>query len=119
MQFAQMLVNGGELNGMRLLSPRTVDLMASNHVARSVRRADRSATEGHGLRADRRSRARFDRLGRRVSNGSFGWDGAFGTHFWVDRKEQLVGLLLIQEPVGALSRDFENAVMQAIIDYAA
>jgi hypothetical protein len=38
------------------------------------------------------------------------------THFWVDRKEQLVGLLLIQEPVGALSRDFENAVMQAIVE---
>jgi len=53
---------------------------------------------------------------RRTSNGSFGWDGAFGTHFWVDRKEQLVGLLMIQEPVGALSRDFENAVMQAIVD---
>ena len=54
--------------------------------------------------------------GRRESNGSFGWDGAFGTHFWVDRKEQLVGLLMIQEPVGQLSRDFENAVMQAIVD---
>jgi len=53
---------------------------------------------------------------RRESIGSFGWDGAFGTHFWVDRKEQLVGLLMIQEPVGPLSRDFENAVMQAIVE---
>ena len=54
--------------------------------------------------------------GRRESNGSFGWDGAFGTHFWVDRKEQLVGLLMIQEPVAAMGRDFENAVMQAIVE---
>ena len=49
-------------------------------------------------------------------HGSFGWDGAFGTHFWVDRKEQLVGLLMIQESNGPLMRDFENAVMQAIVE---
>jgi CubicO group peptidase (beta-lactamase class C family) len=36
---------------------------------------------------------------RRSSAVSFGWDGAFGTHFWVDRKEQLTGLLLIQQAV--------------------
>jgi len=53
---------------------------------------------------------------RRQSNGSFGWDGAFGTHFWVDRKEQLVGLLMVQEPNEPLKRDFENAVMQAIVE---
>jgi CubicO group peptidase (beta-lactamase class C family) len=53
---------------------------------------------------------------RRESSGSFGWDGAFGTHFWVDRKEQLVGLLMVQESNGQLMRDFENAVMQAIVE---
>ena len=54
---------------------------------------------------------------RRTSAGSFGWDGAFGTHFWVDRKEQLTGILLIQQAVNtALNRDFENAVMQAIVE---
>ena len=54
---------------------------------------------------------------RRVGAGSFGWDGAFGTHFWVDRKEQIAGVLLIQQGVqGQLNRDFENAVMQAIVD---
>jgi len=53
---------------------------------------------------------------RRTSAGSFGWDGAFGTHFWVDRKEQLVGLLMVQESNGQLMRDFENAVMQSIVD---
>jgi CubicO group peptidase (beta-lactamase class C family) len=115
MQFAQMLVNGGELNGKRLLSPRTVDLMASNHVGDLFAQA--SATRqgmGFGLTVE----VVMDGIqaNRRTSNGSFGWDGAFGTHFWVDRKEQLVGLLMIQEPVGALSRDFENAVMQAIVD---
>ena len=54
--------------------------------------------------------------GRRVSSGSFGWGGAFGTYFWVDRKESLVGLLMVQESVGQLRTDLENAVMQAIIE---
>jgi len=53
---------------------------------------------------------------RRVSAGSFGWDGAFGTHFWVDRKERLTAMILIQQAMNAqLNRDFENAVMQAIV----
>ena len=109
-QFAQMLVNGGELNGKRLLSPRTVDLMASNHVGDLYRPG-----MGFGLTVE----VVMDQIAanRRSSNGSFGWDGAFGTHFWVDRKEQLAGLLMIQRSSYAtLNRDFENAVMQAIID---
>jgi CubicO group peptidase (beta-lactamase class C family) len=115
MAFAQMLVNGGILNGKRLLSPRTVDLMASNHVGDLYSGVNqRVKGMGFGLTVD----VVLDNVAanRRESIGSFGWDGAFGTHFWVDRKEQLVGLLMIQEPVGQLSRDFENAVMQAIVE---
>jgi CubicO group peptidase (beta-lactamase class C family) len=115
MQFAQMLVNGGALNGKRLLSPRTVDLMATNHVGDLYAGvAQRLKGMGFGLTVE----VVLDNVAanRRESNGSFGWDGAFGTHFWVDPKEQLVGLLMIQEPVGQLSRDFENAVMQAIVE---
>jgi CubicO group peptidase (beta-lactamase class C family) len=115
MRFAQMLVNGGELAGTQLLSPRTVDLMASNHV-RDLDSGVSQRTEGVGFGLTVEVVLDSVASGRRVSSGSFGWDGAFGTHFWVDRKEQLVGLLMIQEPVGALSRDFENAVMQAIVD---
>jgi CubicO group peptidase (beta-lactamase class C family) len=116
LQFAQMLVNGGELNGKRLLSPRTVDLMASNHVGDLF--ADSSAARagmGFGLTVE----VVVDQIAanRRTSNGSFGWDGAFGTHYWVDRKEQIAGLLLIQRSTYAqLNRDFENAVMQAVIE---
>jgi CubicO group peptidase (beta-lactamase class C family) len=117
-QFAQMLVNGGELNGKRLLSPRTVDLMASNHVgslfAESTANGSRAGM-GFGLAVE----VVVDPIaaGRRTSAGSFGWDGAFGTHFWVDRKEQLAGLLMIQQATNpVLNRDFENAVMQAIVD---
>lgn len=115
MRFGQMLANGGVLNGKRLLSPRTVDLMASNHVGDLYTGiGQRAKGMGFGLTVD----VVLDNIaaGRRVSSGSFGWGGAFGTYFWVDRKEALVGLLMVQESVGQLRTDLENAVMQAIIE---
>lgn len=116
-QFAQMLVNGGELNGRRFLSPRTVDLMASNHVGDLYTGAGAGARRqgmGFGLTVE----VVLDavKANRRTSNGSFGWDGAFGTHFWVDRKEQLIGVLMVQTSGTGITGDFENAVMQAIVD---
>jgi CubicO group peptidase (beta-lactamase class C family) len=113
--FGEMLANGGVLNGKRLLGPRTVDLMASNHVGDLYHGTTGSL---HGFGFGLTVEVMMDNIegNRRVSNGSFGWDGAFGTHFWVDRKEQLVGLLMVQQPVEPLKRDFENAVMQAIIE---
>ena len=117
-QFAQMLVNGGELNGKRLLSPRTVDLMASNHVGDLYAESTPSSARrgmGFGLTVE----VVLDPVAanRRTSPGSFGWDGAFGTNFWVDRKEQLAGVLLIQQGTNPqLNRDFENAIMQAVVE---
>jgi len=56
------------------------------------------------------------RAGTFRTNGSFGWDGAFGTHFFVDPREKLVAVLLIQTSGRDIHRDFETAVMQSIID---
>jgi CubicO group peptidase (beta-lactamase class C family) len=115
LQFAQMLVNGGELNGRRLLSPRTVELMATNHVGDLFRGTTGDAQgTGFGLTMD----VVLDNVAAnaRKSTGSFGWGGAFGTYFWVDPKEKLVAVMMIQTSVPALRRDFENAVMQAIVD---
>jgi CubicO group peptidase (beta-lactamase class C family) len=113
LQFAEMLVNNGELNGKRFLAPTTVDLMASNHVGDLYSASGRKGM-GWGLSVE----VVMDPVvaNRRTSVGSFGWDGAFGTHFWVDRKEKLVGVMLIQETGGQMTRDFENAVMQAVVD---
>jgi CubicO group peptidase (beta-lactamase class C family) len=52
----------------------------------------------------------------RVSDGSYGWNGANGTHFWVDPKEKIVGILMIHGLGYELRRDFESAVMQAIVE---
>ena len=115
MRFGQMLANGGVLNGKRILSPRTVDLMGTNHVGDLYSGTGGNVKGlGFGLGVD----VVLDNAasGRRVSNGTFAWGGAFGTYFWVDRKEALVGVLMVQEPVNSLRTDFQNAVMQAIID---
>ena len=114
-QFAQMLVNGGELNGTRILGPRTIEYMATNQVGTLYTGAGARA-EGLGFGLSMEVVLDNVRANRRTSNGSFGWDGAFGTHFWVDSKEKLIGVLMVQTPGTGVTRDFENAVMQAIVD---
>ena len=54
-------------------------------------------------------------VSQRPQPSSFGWSGAYGTHFWVDQKEDLIAVLMIQTPVRDLRPEFENAVMQSII----
>jgi CubicO group peptidase (beta-lactamase class C family) len=111
-QFGQMLLNGGQLSGKRLLSPKTVELMSSVHVPDTL--PGRPKGRSFGLSVQVVNDAIASNM--RVSDGSYGWDGAFGTHFWVDAKEKLVGLLMVQTPGGEVSRDFENAIMQAIVE---
>src|SRR6266545_1566943 len=113
-QFGEMLLRRGQLNGKRLLGPRTVDLMASVFAPDTL--PGRARGRGFGLSVQVVSDPVA--AGYRVSAGSFGWDGAYGTHFWVDPKEEIVGVLMIQtdNPNRQLDRDFENAVMQAIVD---
>jgi CubicO group peptidase (beta-lactamase class C family) len=111
-QFGQMLLNGGQLNGKRLLSPKTVELMSSIHVPDTFNGRSRGRSWGLSVQVISDAVA----AGYRVSDGSFGWDGAFGTHFWVDPKEKVVGILMVQTSNGQVSRDFENAVMQAIVE---
>ncbi|WP_051670139.1 serine hydrolase domain-containing protein [Bryobacter aggregatus] len=114
LQFAEMLLEGGKLNGKRILSPKTVDLMASVFVPDTL--PGRAPGRGFGLSVQVVSDPVA--AGMRVSKGSYGWDGAYGTHFWIDPVEKIVGILMIQtdNPNRQLDRDFENAVMQAIVD---
>ena len=113
-QFALMLLQGGQWNGKRLLSPTTVELMSSVFAPDTL--PGRSPGRGFGLSVQVVSDPVA--AGYRVSKGSFGWDGAYGTHFWIDPKEKIVGIMMIQtdNPNRQVDRDFENAVFQSIID---
>jgi CubicO group peptidase (beta-lactamase class C family) len=110
-QFALMLASGGELNGVRLLSPRAVELMGSVFVPETLPGRPRGESFGLSVRVvtDPAARNTF------LSEGSFGWSGAFGTHFWVDRKEKLIAIALTQTSNQEFLRDFENMVMQAVV----
>jgi CubicO group peptidase (beta-lactamase class C family) len=116
LQFGQMLANRGELNGKRLLAPKTVELMSSVFVPDTL--PGRAKGRGFGLSVQVIS----DHIAADtpISNGSFGWDGAYGTHFWVDPKEKIVGLFMVQAagPNRSMNPDFENAVMQALMEPA-
>ncbi len=116
LQFAQMLLNGGELNGKRLLSPRTVELMSANHVGDMF--DGKLGRPAHGMGFGFLMQVVLDSVqtDRRVTTGSFGWDGAYGTLVWVNPKEKMVEILMIQTQDQVLQRDFENAVTQAIVE---
>lgn len=92
-----MLLNKGELNGIRILSRKTVELMTSNSigdimVGDSFRRNGLGDKFGLGF-GIRTERGVFDEL---ESPGIYGWDGAFYTRYWVDPKEDMVGIFLSQ-----------------------
>jgi CubicO group peptidase (beta-lactamase class C family) len=112
--FGQMLLNGGQLGGARLLSPRTVELMASVFVPDTIPGLRKGTGFGLGVRIVSDPVV----AGLRVGAGSYGWDGYYGTYFWVDPKEKVIAVLMIhtENPNPPLERDFENVVMQAIID---
>jgi CubicO group peptidase (beta-lactamase class C family) len=110
-QFAMMLVNGGELNGRRILSPRLVELMGSVFAPDTLPGRPRGESYGLSVRVVNDPVARNSFL----SEGTFGWSGAFGTHFWVDRKEKLVAVVMTQTSNQEFLRDFENMVMQAVV----
>jgi CubicO group peptidase (beta-lactamase class C family) len=113
-QFAQMLLDRGRANGKVLLSPTTVDLMIAPHAPDTLPGSTRGGDFGLSVQVMRDPLA----LGQRVSSGSFGWGGAYGTNFWIDPKEKLVGVLMIQMQGGSADtrRDFQSAAMQAIVE---
>jgi CubicO group peptidase (beta-lactamase class C family) len=120
-RFAQMLVNSGELDGARILSPITVDLMASDHLPDGVTRGAAGGGEASGESYGLGVRVVTDqaKAGNLTSAGTFGWSGAAGTHFFVDREQDLIAVFMIQRQGGGgggMSSIFETMVYQAIVD---
>lgn len=107
-----MLSSGGEFGGRRLLSRKSVEMMSAVHVPDTL--PGRPAGEGYGLSV--RVVTNHAARGTMLSDGTYGWTGAQGTHFFVDPKEQLVGVLMVQTSNQELIRDFEDLVAQTIID---
>jgi CubicO group peptidase (beta-lactamase class C family) len=127
-RFAQMLLNGGELEGVRILSPKTIALMTSDQLPPGIERhtpvaialgpfgpvAEMGTSFGLGF-AVRVDPGRNPLPG---SVGDFSWGGITGTLFWVDPKEKLVAVQMVQAPQGVLQviwRQARTMVYQAMI----
>jgi CubicO group peptidase (beta-lactamase class C family) len=110
-RFLQALLNGGQLDGARLLSPKTVQLMTANHVGELY------GNQGFGLGFW--VTEHLGRSGELGSVGAFGWGGAYFTSYWVDPTEQLVVVFMGQLlPSGGLDLHgkLKALVYQAIVE---
>lgn len=120
-KFAQMLVNGGELNGTRILSRKTVEYMGQDHLPSTL---DMSlGGQGVGMRfgLDFGLIANAAQTGSIGSNGVMFWGGAASTAFWVDPEEDLIAVLMTQYMSGGemnypLRAQFRALVYGAVID---
>jgi CubicO group peptidase (beta-lactamase class C family) len=108
LRFCQMLLNGGELEGVRLVAPKTVAHMAADHLPPNVQYGETARARfgalapvpemgyGFGLGfAVRKAQGMSPVPG---SVGEFFWGGATGTYFWIDPQEQLIVVLMLQAP---------------------
>ncbi len=101
MRFCQMLLSGGVSNGVRILGPKTVDLMTRNHLPPDLMPYGDAEgldtfTQGCGFGLGFKVVLDVARYGVPVSAGAYSWLGAASTYFWIDPAEELVAILMTQ-----------------------
>jgi CubicO group peptidase (beta-lactamase class C family) len=116
-KFHQMLLNGGVYRGERLLGPKTIDLMISNHLGEGIPVTLKGPGYGFGLGYS----ILLDpgKASEVLSPGSFGWGGAWGTYFFVDPTEEVIGILMMQITSYnhlTIRQDLGTLAMQAIVE---
>lgn len=119
-RFAQMLANGGELDGNRVVGRKTLELMHADRVPAALRPLEIMGMPVPGFGFGLGSRVMHDVAASAGpgSVGEFGWAGAAKTYYWVDPAEELVGIFVSQYMTGIQTPDrtFRSVVHQAIID---
>ncbi len=126
LRFAQMMANGGQLDGKRYLSRTTVELMTTDHLGTRIQAISPMtpgeillSTPGYTFGLGFAVRQAAGVAGVSGSAGEFMWGGYAGTYFWVDPKEQLVAVYMTQapSPIRAYYRKlFKQLVYSAIND---
>jgi CubicO group peptidase (beta-lactamase class C family) len=124
LRFSQMLLNKGELDGVRLLGRKTVELMTTNHLPPellpySISTSMKGFTKGYGFGLGLAVMQDVTQATAMASNGEFNWGGAANTYFWVDPEEHLIGILMTQFMPMAhynIDREFRVLAYQALVD---
>ncbi len=120
MRFAQMLLNRGELDGIRILTPKIVELMHLNHVSAALLPFEIAGvySDGYGFGLGSRVLLNVAESGMPGSVGEFGWGGAAKTYYWVDPQEQLIGVLMAQYMMSFDNPDLDFRVLayQALVE---
>jgi len=102
LRFAQLLLNGGQLDGVRILSPKTVELMTSDHV-NGLPGVNPFVPSGYGFGLGFAVRKSIGGCAFPGSLGDYTWVGVGGTIFWVDPHERMIAIFMMQAP-GQLNR---------------
>jgi CubicO group peptidase (beta-lactamase class C family) len=118
LRFCQMLLNGGTLDGKRYLSRTTVALMTSDHLGPKVATPVQPGELLMGVQGYTFGLGFMVRQGQGMasvpgSEGDYAWAGAGGTFFWIDPKEQVIGLLMAQTP-GPQRQYYRRMVKQLV-----
>ncbi len=114
LHFTTMLANGGTFNGKRIIGKKTLEFMTADHVGN---RPGRPPGFGFGLGFEVRTRVGDSAMPGSV--GEYGWSGAAGPEFWVDPKEQLFAILMIQANDGdtrIVRNQFRTMIQAALLD---
>ena len=112
-RFALMLAGGGSLDGVRLLGPKTIEMMTASHTAD----LPQGGLIGNGANFGLGFRVVMDVATTQTagSAGMYGWSGIYGTTFWVDPKERLVAVMMVQRyPGSPVAASFQPLVYQAL-----
>jgi CubicO group peptidase (beta-lactamase class C family) len=116
-RFSQMILNGGELEGVRLLGPTTINQMITNHTGDLPIYIKGADAYGFGLGFSMVTDPAKSR--QALTPGTFGWGGAWGTVFWIDPIEQLITIMMVQVSRYShlnIRQDVANMAQQAIIE---
>jgi CubicO group peptidase (beta-lactamase class C family) len=97
-RFSQMLLNGGALDGTRIIGRKTLDWMAADHLDASVKIQGTLTQPGHGFGLGFGVRTQAGLASTAGSPGQFFWSGMGGTFFWIDPKEDLFAVFMSQGP---------------------
>jgi len=118
-RFVQMLLNGGALDRVRILSPKTVALMSSNVLGNLPSMNNVNGRVGYGFGLTFAVNLGIDKTGTIGSKGEYNWGGAAGTAFWIDPKEDMIGVFMVQVlPQRTVKDQFKQLAYQAIVDSA-